>query len=266
MARPARAGLSTTALSSSRPGRSAYARWLTERSAHRRRQALSGCAALAALVLALGAVAALAGPWAWLAVVLAGAAAGPGLAALALWPRQAPERWRRGAEGEVATAELLAVLNARRWAVGHDLAVPGSRANIDHLVIGPTGVWVVDTKAFRAPVRARRGRLWAGNEEVHVEVVRWEAEVVAGVLGQRVRAVIAVHGRGLPPRGRLCQGVRALPADALVRRLRRGARLRPRLSRRRVKELAERAGSALSARTGAGGHRDRRGPGQVVSK
>jgi Nuclease-related domain len=31
----------------------------------------------------------------------------------------------------------------------HDLAVPGSRANIDHLVIGPGGVFVIGSD--RAP-------------------------------------------------------------------------------------------------------------------
>jgi len=30
----------------------------------------------------------------------------------------------------------------------HDRAIPGSRANIDHIGIGPTGVWVIDTKRY----------------------------------------------------------------------------------------------------------------------
>ena len=48
--------------------------------------------------------------------------------------------WRRGAAGERRTAGLLAVLERQGWAVLHDLAVPGSRTNVDHLVIGPGGV------------------------------------------------------------------------------------------------------------------------------
>jgi hypothetical protein len=39
--------------------------------------------------------------------------------------------WRRGAAGERRTARLLAPLERRGWAVLHDLAVPGSPANID---------------------------------------------------------------------------------------------------------------------------------------
>ena len=39
--------------------------------------------------------------------------------------------WRRGAAGERRTARLLGPLERQGWAVLHDLAVPGSRANLD---------------------------------------------------------------------------------------------------------------------------------------
>jgi hypothetical protein len=35
------------------------------------------------------------------------------------------------------------------------LQVPGSHANLDHLAIGPAGVFVIDSKRYR-------GRLWLG--------------------------------------------------------------------------------------------------------
>ena len=57
--------------------------------------------------------------------------------------------WRRGAAGERRTARRLAQLERHGWAVLHDLAVPGSRANLDHLVIGPGGVFVIDSKQYR---------------------------------------------------------------------------------------------------------------------
>ena len=57
--------------------------------------------------------------------------------------------WRRGAAGERRTARLLAPLERHGWAVLHDLVVPGSRANLDHMVIGPGGVFVIDTKQYR---------------------------------------------------------------------------------------------------------------------
>jgi Nuclease-related domain len=60
-----------------------------------------------------------------------------GLAAMAAgWGlrfRPSPDAvaWRYGAAGERRTARLLAQLERHGWVVLHDLAVPGSRANID---------------------------------------------------------------------------------------------------------------------------------------
>jgi hypothetical protein len=46
-------------------------------------------------------------------------------------------------------------LERQGWVVLHDLAIPGSRTNLDHLVIGPGGVFVIDSKQYRR-------RLWHG--------------------------------------------------------------------------------------------------------
>ena len=90
-------------------------------------------------------------PWRVAAVVAAGVAAGlaaarvaPDLAAPTgvtvaaglgwlLGFRTAPDTmaWRRGAAGERRTARLLAPLERHGWVVLHDLAIPGSAANID---------------------------------------------------------------------------------------------------------------------------------------
>jgi Nuclease-related domain len=48
-------------------------------------------------------------------------------------------RLAAGSGGERRTARLLAALERHGWVVLHDLALPGSRANLDHLVIGPGG-------------------------------------------------------------------------------------------------------------------------------
>jgi Nuclease-related domain len=71
--------------------------------------------------------------------------------------------WRRGAAGERRTARLLTVLERHGWSVLHDLAVPRSQANIDHLVIGPGGVFVIDSKQYRGRLQLDpSGRLWHG--------------------------------------------------------------------------------------------------------
>ena len=78
----------------------------------------------------------------------------------------------------------------------HDLALPGTRANVDHLVIGPTGVWVVDTKAYRARLDVRWRKVLVGGVPLSTAAVRWEAERVSEVLGVKARPVVAVHAQG----------------------------------------------------------------------
>lgn len=145
------------------------------------------------------------------------------------------DRWRRGAMGEWATAVELSRLSARRWRVWHDIRVPGSRANLDHVVIGPTGVWVVDTKTTLAPVRSGWRKVYLGERQLDTSSTRWEAEVVEDRLDIPVAAIVAVHGEGLRRRGVRTGDAVVLPADRLIRRLKRGRR---RLSRSEVDLLA----------------------------
>lgn len=155
-----------------------------------------------------------------------------------------PDRWRRGSIGEEMTASELHRLERRGWSVRHDLRIPGSRANIDHVVAGRTGLWVVDTKATRAPVTAGWRRVYFGERRLDTASLRWEAEVLAdrleAVLGwsaaHALRPVVAVHGDGLRRRGGRAGGVPVVPGDRLVRRLRRGRR---RLTREELREVAD---------------------------
>jgi hypothetical protein len=68
--------------------------------------------------------------------------------------------FERGADGEEATARALSSLPADVWRVFHDLRWPGRpRANLDHVVVGPSGVFVVDTKAWSGRITTEGGVL-----------------------------------------------------------------------------------------------------------
>jgi hypothetical protein len=83
------------------------------------------------------------------------------LAALIGGESQTERNWRRGAEGEVRTAERLARrLKGRGVVVLHDRSIPGRRANIDHLAIGPAGITVIDSKNYEGKVVVRGGKLF----------------------------------------------------------------------------------------------------------
>ncbi|MFD3422640.1 nuclease-related domain-containing protein [Streptomyces decoyicus] len=138
--------------------------------------------------------------------------------------------WSTGAAGERRTARILAPLTwLHSYVVLHDRAVPGSRANLDHLVIGPTGPIYIDSKNWTSPgsyVKVVNGQLYYVTKyhrypQVRaVATVRWEADQAQRVLGWPVRAVIAIHGARVPG-GRIELGdVTVVQAPKLRRHIR----------------------------------------------
>jgi hypothetical protein len=155
--------------------------------------------------------------------VLAAAAAGWGLR---FRPSPEARAWRRGAVGERRTARLLGPLERHGWVVLHDLAVPGSRANIDHLVIGPGGVFVVDSKQYCGRLQLDQfGKLWHGRYPLAptLRAVSFEADQAAQVLpdpGMAVVPIVAVHGAQVPWGKVVTDGVPVVPARRLPSMLR----------------------------------------------
>jgi Nuclease-related domain len=109
--------------------------------------------------------------------------------------------WRRGARGERRTARRLRPLVRAGWTVMHDLAIPASRANGDHLLIGPPGVFLVDSKAWHGRItQAVDGSAWHNGHPLDqvIATVRWEAQQVAGALGAPVLPLLCVHDTQIP--------------------------------------------------------------------
>lgn len=65
--------------------------------------------------------------------------------------RRRAEQLRLGMRGERAVAQYLEWFRAREFFVFHD--VPNGDANIDHLLIGPRGLYTIETKTLSKPVR-----------------------------------------------------------------------------------------------------------------
>jgi hypothetical protein len=134
--------------------------------------------------------------------------------------------WRRGAVGERRTARLLGHLERHGWAVLHDLAVPGSQANLDHLVIGPGGVFVIDSKQYHGRLQLDpTGRLWHGRYPLAptLRAVSFEADQAAQVLpdpGVAVVPIVAVQGAQVPWGKVVMNGVPVVPARRLPSMLR----------------------------------------------
>jgi hypothetical protein len=146
------------------------------------------------------------------------------VAALVGWrlrfrPSEQARTWQRGAHGERHTARLLDRLTRDGFVVFHDLAVPGNTsANVDHLVIGPTGVFIIDSKQWTGQVhQGADGLVWHNHYPLDrtLETVRWEAETVGRLLGIRVAALLCVHGAHVQGGGLHAQGVAIVPAHLL---------------------------------------------------
>jgi hypothetical protein len=103
------------------------------------------------------------------------------------------------------TRRQLSKLGRAGYRALHGNAIPGSEDQIDHLVVGPAGVFAIDSEAWdkRMPVRtSSHKQLWLGpeNKKDRLEHARWEAERAADLLSSAigkqvaVRPVVAVYG------------------------------------------------------------------------
>jgi hypothetical protein len=148
-----------------------------------------------------------------------------GLAAAALvgWrlrfrPSEQVTAWRRGAAGERRTARLLDRLTRDGYVVFHDLAVPGSSANVDHLVVGPSGVFVIDSKQWTGSVQqGADGLVWHNHYRLDrtLATVSWEAQIISRLLGTQAVALLCVHGAHVHGGGVEAHGVAIVPAHLL---------------------------------------------------
>lgn len=141
-------------------------------------------------------------------------------------------QWAVGAEGERRTARRLAPLARDGWTVLHDRALPGSRANLDHLAVSPNGVVIVpDTKRWSArwPITVRDGRLYHGDRDVTARLtgLRHEADTVSRVLGVTAVPIVLMDGPRLDGGPLQVDGIRIVAADQACRHLRTLASTRP---------------------------------------
>ncbi|HUA12808.1 MAG TPA: nuclease-related domain-containing protein [Solirubrobacteraceae bacterium] len=119
--------------------------------------------------------------------------------AMYIWVTEAPppriEQWRTGYEGEQKTARRLAQLRREGYELFHDLSDrlddQPSASNVDHVVVGPTGVWLIDTKWLS-------GTVHLDGDIVEVTNVDWPEDMC-----RLERLLPAMRGRA----ARLCEDI-----------------------------------------------------------
>lgn len=117
---------------------------------------------------------------------------------------QSTRAWDKGALGEERLGSRLNELATDGLRVLHDRRIPGSRANIDHLAVTPTGVYVIDAKKYDGRPRLKiEGGLLRPRTETLLVGTRDCSKLVDGMIRQ-MGVVVAAIGEGIPVNGVLC--------------------------------------------------------------
>ncbi|TDD84994.1 NERD domain-containing protein [Actinomadura darangshiensis] len=122
--------------------------------------------------------------------------------------------WQKSSAAERRTEKQLKSLQRNGYLVLHARAVPRddegvSDGRIDHLVIGPSGVYAIDSEKWdkRLPVRTMSHlKLFHGpfNKKDRLDEARWEAQMASSIIGERVgfdvpvQPSVAIYGPSIP--------------------------------------------------------------------
>jgi Nuclease-related domain len=150
------------------------------------------------------------------------------------------ERRDRGATAEEHVGGLLEGLPASSWYVIHDASF--GRGNIDHILIGPPGLFTVETKSHPGPVRVGR---------VHGATIRQaqaQRDAIQNVMDMPVEPLLVFSRAWVDRPLARRKGVRVLPARVLIAHLRKRHEV---LSRAEVEQAHARLRQALLDREGS---------------
>ena len=145
-------------------------------------------------------------------------------------------RWLRGAAGERAVGAVLAQLEDEGWKALHDISL--GRGNVDHVLVGPGGIFTIETKS-------NRGRLSIDRiEPKMLKQAYAEKKLLERITGLEVQPLLVFSQAylvGHVPAKR--QGVTVLPARMLQHYF---SRRRPVLEASQSDSVYQRLAAALS--------------------
>ncbi len=117
---------------------------------------------------------------------------------------QSTKAWAKGSEGERKLAAHLLQTVGDRGVMLHDRRIPRSRANIDHLVVAASGIWIVDAKSYKGKVELRDVGGWLKTDNRLYVNGRDQTKLVGG-LAKQIDAVLAAIGDAdVPIKAALC--------------------------------------------------------------
>jgi Nuclease-related domain len=157
------------------------------------------------------------------------------------------------------TSRQVAKMRREGYFVLDARPIPDSRESIDHLVVGPTGVYAIDSEKWdpKLPIRTWNGKkLYHGPESQkdRLEHAVWEAtqasELLSEALGTEitVRPALAIYGPKIPWDIATIRNVDVFTGPALRKYLKRRGRMKDgvvRLTREEVRSIFDTASRVL---------------------
>jgi hypothetical protein len=118
---------------------------------------------------------------------------------------QTTRNWAKGAEGERQLGAGLDGLAHAGVIALHDRVRPGTTANIDHIAVTPSGVWVIDAKRYAGQVTKDVGGWFSTDTRLFIG--RRDCTKLVAAMSKQVAAVRKALGPDLvemPVRPMLC--------------------------------------------------------------
>lgn len=110
---------------------------------------------------------------------------------------QSTKAWAKGSEGERKLAAYLHRTVGDRSVMLHDRRIPGSRANIDHVIVAASGIWIVDCKSYKGKVEQRDVGKWLTTDNRLYVDGRDRSNLASGLVKQIVAVLKAIDGAAI---------------------------------------------------------------------
>jgi hypothetical protein len=117
---------------------------------------------------------------------------------------QSTRAWAKGASGERELAEALSRRVGDRAVLLHDRKMPRSSANIDHLAIASSGVWIIDAKKYSGTLKKIDKGGWRAIDNRVYVAGRDQTQLVKSVHKQAAVVGTALKSEVVPIHSALC--------------------------------------------------------------
>lgn len=97
------------------------------------------------------------------------------------WSARRLQSFIKGAEGEEQVARLLSFLPAS-YSIFNDFQLDGSGPAFDHIIVGPTGVFVVETKNWNGEISFQNGQVLCNGKTPSRPPIKQVKEAAAALL------------------------------------------------------------------------------------